>query len=413
MRGSGIRHIPGDTRTDPRARRKGRTVSVDIREAVERFRGHFGREPELAVRAPGRVNIIGEHTDYNHGFVLPMAIERETAILACRAEGLRLNAFAANLDRRTEVTLDRFERQPAEPWIDYVVGVASELSLLGKPLSGADLMIIGDVPIGCGLSSSASLEMAALCLFEALGGFTIDGPEAPRLGQRVENRFLGLNTGIMDQFISRMGRAEHALFLDCRSFEYRLTPVAFDNAVFVVANTGVARGLTASKYNERVAQCAEAVDALRASGRTGTHLRDYSLEDLDTARERMSETARRRARHVISENARTLDACQAMGAGDAAALGRLMDASDHSLRDDYEVTCPELDAMTAIARTLPGCYGSRMTGAGFGGCTVSLVQADRTDAFAEALLAQYGARTGLQGEVLVSAPAGGAGLLPL
>ncbi|MGI6459601.1 MAG: galactokinase [Candidatus Hydrogenedentales bacterium] len=174
----------------------------------------------------------------------------------------------------------------AEPWLDYIVGVARELALLERPLHGVEMMILGDVPVACGLSSSASLEMAApLPLLEQLGGFTLEGPEAPRLGQRVENDFLGLSTGIMDQFISRMGKVGHVLFLDCRSFEYELVPASFDSACFAVANTGVARGLTVSKYNERVAQCREAVEGMRRTlGKTGSHLRDFTREDLEAAR---------------------------------------------------------------------------------------------------------------------------------
>lgn len=384
-------------------------MSLPIHDIKQQFARRFGHAPDVVVRAPGRVNIIGEHTDYNQGFVLPMAIEHETVIAAKRRPGHRLYAFAANLDRYVETDLDHRARNADEPWIDYVVGVADELAVIDLPLAGAELLIAGDVPIACGLSSSASLEMAALCMFEALGGFRVEGAEAPRLGQRVENRFLGLSSGIMDQFISRMGRKGHALFLDCRSYVYELVPVAFASATFVIANTGVARGLTSSKYNERVAQCREAVEGMaKTLGRSGSHLRDFDLDDLTACRSALSDTVFRRARHVISENARTQAACAALRAGDAAMLGDLMNASDASLRDDYEVTCPELDAMTAIARGLPGCHGARMTGAGFGGCTISLVETRAAPAFRERLLADYRQRTGLRGETFLSAPADGA-----
>jgi len=387
-------------------------MGIDLDWARARFESHFGFAPEVAVRAPGRVNIIGEHTDYNHGFVLPMAIERETVILATPREDDVLDAYAANLERTVRARLQHWERNPDEPWIDYVVGVARELSLLGKPLCGADLMIAGDVPIAAGLSSSASLEMAALSLFEVLGGYTLEGAEAPRLGQRVENDFLGLSTGIMDQFISRMGKARHALFLDCRTFEHELVPVAFDNALFVIANTCVSRGLTASKYNERVAECREAVRVLSETlGKEGSHLRDFTLQDLAACEKDLSDVVFRRARHVISEDERTRTACQAMRTGDLSAVGALMNASDDSLRYDYEVSCEELAAMTEIARTTPGCIGARMTGAGFGGCTVNLVAADVVDAFCEHLLAEYEERTGIAGEIIVSAPADGAGVI--
>lgn len=376
---------------------------------LERFRNAFKSDAEVIVRAPGRVNIIGEHTDYNHGFVLPMALERVTAIAARRRGDRRLNAFAADLGAHAVAELDRRVRNPEAPWMDYLVGVADELAKLDLPLAGADLLISGDVPIGCGLSSSAALEMAALTLFEHLGGFQVEGAEGPRLGQRVENVFLGLSTGIMDQFISRMGRAGHALFLDCRSFAYDLIPITSDNAVFVVANTGVSRGLTASKYNERVAECREAVAALRkVTGKEGTHLRDFSLNELSVCRTALREVAYRRARHVITENARTEAACAAMRQGDLNRLGAFMTASDASLREDYEVTCSELDAMTRIARELPGCLGARMTGAGFGGCTINLVETAHAADFGARLLSAYENATSRKGDIIVSKPGDGA-----
>lgn len=385
-------------------------VSVDASLLKQGFIDVYGSAPAVIVRAPGRVNVIGEHTDYNHGFVLPMAIERETMIAARPRADRELHAYAANMKEKAVAHLDRCARDPKAPWLDYVVGVAGELKKLDLPVSGADIMISGDVPIGCGLSSSAALEMAALTCFEVLGGFKVEGADAPRLGQRVENEFLGLKTGIMDQFISRMGKAGHVLFLDCRSFVYELVPVAFPDSVFVVANTGVSRGLTASKYNERVQECADAVAALQArTGRPGTHLRDFTMAELEKCVSGIPDNVFRRARHIITENERTVAACEAMRAGDAARLGTLMSASDASLRDDYAVTCPELDTMTAIARGLPGCLGSRMTGAGFGGCTVSLVGRDAADAFCRELAGQYTAATGLSGEVLISCAAEGAG----
>jgi len=384
-------------------------MSINVQDAQARFAAHFGFQPEVIVRAPGRVNIIGEHTDYNEGFVMPMALERESVILARPRADRLLDGYAANLEREVRASLDLLERNPDEPWIDYIVGVAFELAKLDKPLTGADFMIIGDVPIACGLSSSASLEMAALTLFETLGGFEIPGPDGPRLGQRVENEFLGLSSGIMDQFISRMGKAGHALFLDCRSLDYELVPVAFPNATFVIANTGVSRGLTTSKYNERVSECTEAVETIkRVTGKSVSSLRDCDMADLRDCEGTISEHVLRRARHVITEDERTLVARTAMREGDVVRLGGLMDASDESLRDDYEVTCPELDAMTGIARSVEGCYGARMTGAGFGGCTVNLVAADRVAAFSDQLMEAYTAETGTTGDIIVSLPAAGA-----
>jgi len=389
-------------------------VSIEIITAKAEFENHFGFSPEIGARAPGRVNIIGEHTDYNHGFVLPMAIERETVILARPRADRIINAYAANMKRTAQANLDHRVRNAQESWIDYIVGVADQLAKLGKPFIGADIMIIGDVPLGSGLSSSAALEMAALVLFETLGGFTIEGEQAPKLGQRVENEFLGLSTGIMDQFISRMGKQGHALFLDCRSYEYELVPVALSGAKFVIANTCVSRGLTSSKYNERVAECAEAVRVMNSRlSNEGTHLRDFTMAELLACRQHMSDIVYRRAHHVISEDVRTRAACDAMRSGDATILGRLMTDSDHSLKDDYEVTCPELDAMTDAARSLPGCYGARMTGAGFGGCTIHLVADDALVDFQANLMDEYLRRTGIKGEIIVSVPAQGAGPVQL
>lgn len=387
-------------------------MSIDIEQVKNAFVQEFGGMPETVVRAPGRVNIIGEHTDYNHGFVLPMAIERETVIVARKRGDRELHAFAANLDRRAVASLDDRVRNAAEPWLDYLVGVADELAKLDRPLCGADLLIQGDVPLGCGLSSSAALEMAALRIFESLGEFEMGGAQAAQLGQRVENGFLGLSSGIMDQFISRCGKRDHALFLDCRSLAYELIPMAFPTAVFVIANTCCSRGLTASKYNERVAECREAMERMREHyGREATHLRDFELAELEALRSQIPDPAFIRARHVLSEDQRTLAACEAMRAGGAKKLGQLMNASDDSLRMYYEVTSPELDAMTAAARELPGCHGARMTGAGFGGCTINLVEESEVDRFAAALMKAYKQQTGLEGEVIISKPANGAEIL--
>ena len=377
------------------------------------FRTRFGSDPTIIVRAPGRVNIIGEHTDYNHGFVLPMALERQTLILARPRPDSQIHAYAANLRDEAQADLQAISRDPDHDWIDYLLGVADQLQAAGYSCDcGAELLIAGDIPVGCGLSSSAALEMAALALFEALGDFHLDGPESARLGQRVENQFLGLSSGIMDQFISRCGQQDHALFLDCRSHEYHLVPVSLPDATFVIANTACSRGLTASKYNERVAECNTAVAALMHQlGKTGTHLRDYRLEELETCAEAMSDVVFRRARHVITENDRTQAACQALEAGDAATLGRLMNASGDSLKADYEVTSPELDAMTEAARALPGCYGARMTGAGFGGCTINLVAYDEVTTFSIALLDAYRSATAIQGKIIISRPGEGASRL--
>jgi galactokinase len=246
-------------------------------------------------------------------------------------------------------------------------------------------------------------------LFEGLSGFTLEGAEAAQLGQRVENDFLGLSTGIMDQFISRLGQEDHALFLDCRSLDYELVPAALDAAQFVIANTGVQRGLTASKYNDRVRECAEALAGIQAHlGVKGTHLRDIDATQLAACEGMLSDVVYRRARHVITEDERTQAACQALRDKDLTQLGALMNASDASLIDDYAVSCTELKTMTTIARTLKGCHGSRMTGAGFGGCTVSLVDTAHVQEFCATLKRDYESACGLESEIICSSPAAGA-----
>lgn len=380
------------------------------------FARRFGGPPAWVVQAPGRVNIIGEHTDYNEGFVLPMAIERHTRLMVRPRADRCLNAYSVHFDQWAQADLDSPARSAVAPWMDYIVGVAHELAVAGHPLSGADVWVDGDIPLGAGLSSSASIEMAACLMFERLGGFSLAGPDAARLGRRVENEFLGLSSGIMDQFISRMAKRDHALFLDCRTLEHRQIPLRFRDMRFVIANTNTPHRLTSSKYNERVEECRAAVHVLnRVLGRQASHLRDFTAADVAQAREAVDPVLHRRARHVVSENERTIHACDAMEAGDAEELGRQMNASHESLRWDYEVTYDPassahdaLTMMVEIARAIPGCYGSRMTGGGFGGSTINLVAASQVPRFCEQLLARYRQRSGCEGAVIVSSAATGA-----
>jgi len=359
--------------------------------------------------APGRVNTIGDHTDYNDGFVLPMAIQRDTAVLARPRNDGALRLHASNLKRSLEIAAGQYRRNAQEPWADYIAGVAKELAALGEPLRGADMLVLGDVPIGCGLSSSASLEMAALGAFELLGGFELSGHEAARLGQRVENDFLGLSSGIMDQYIARLAEADHALLIDCHTLERTKVAAAFEDAVFVVIGTGISRGLTASKYNERVAECMQAGRLLgEFQGEQGDSLRLFDEDALEGAKSRLPEVLYRRARHVIHENVRAVEAAEALREGDPERLGSLMTTSHESLRADYEVSCPELDLQCSLAAREAGCYGSRMTGAGFGGCTIHLVRKDSAPVFTENVAAEYQAQTGHQPMTMVSRPAPGA-----
>lgn len=368
------------------------------------FRELFGRSPTHCVRAPGRVNLIGEHTDYNDGFVLPMAIGHDIWIAFAPKDDFQVRLWSVDFGQGCAFGLDAIARDPSAPWSDYVRGVAWALRAKGIALRGMDAVIHGTVPIGVGLSSSAALEVAVGLALLTAAGEDIPRAELALACQRAENAFVGNRCGIMDQFISALGRAGHALFLDCRTLEHVHVPLPVGHRV-VVANSMVRRALVDSAYNERRAQCEEAARALGVQA-----LRDADESALESVKGRMSEVAYRRARHVIAENARVLRAVDALRRGDAAMFGALMDESHTSLRDDYEVSCRELDLLVDAARRLPGCLGARMTGAGFGGCTVNLVRADALDAFIRALREAYCAATGLDAEMYICDAADGAGV---
>ena len=365
------------------------------------FREAFGREPALFVQAPGRVNLLGEHTDYNDGFVLPIAIGRAMRLALAPSGSARVRLFSLDFDQRSEFDLDRsIQRDPAAFWSDYVRGVAVMLLDAGESLAGYDAVLSGDVPIGAGLSSSAALEVAAARSFQAVNRLTLSGVELARVCQRAENEFVGVNCGIMDQFVSLLGQRDHALLIDCRSLDYRLVPLPPDVRV-VVLDSGVRRDLATSAYNERRAQCEEGVRLLQQRLPRVQALRDVTPADLERYAATLPPVVRRRCRHVVLENQRVLDGVAALERGDVSAFGAAMNASHVSLRDDYQVSCPELDALVEAAWEQPGCLGTRMTGAGFGGCTVNLVRADAVGAFVPAVQAAYQAQTGRVPSALV------------
>lgn len=383
-----------------------------INNIEEQFFHYFKTKPEVIVKAPGRVNIIGEHTDYNHGYVLPMALEQGTYIAGRKRKDSLLNFYTLNTNRQSIADISYPSRNPIEPWMDYIMGVAYELKKLGYQLFGVDGVIFGDVPMACGLSSSASLEMAVLKLFEALGDFCLDDVESAKLGQRVENEFLGLKSGIMDQFISRCGKERHALFLDCRTLNYELVPIDLPDHIFVIANTNCPRGLTGSKYNERVEECHTALQTLNSFyNKSATHLRDYTLDELLRVKHIMDSIPFKRAHHVITENNRVLLCKEALQNGDIQKVGELLNESDLSLQKDYEVTNKELEIMTDIARNTEGCKGARMTGAGFGGCTINLVESKYVEKFVSNLIEKYNKTTGRNGSSIISPPSDGAKII--
>ncbi|MGC8739025.1 MAG: galactokinase [Candidatus Hydrogenedens sp.] len=385
----------------------------DILQYLEKqFLHFFNTIPDVIVKAPGRVNIIGEHTDYNHGYVLPMALEQGTYIAGKKRHDSLLNFYALNTNRQSIADINYPSRNPIDPWMDYVMGVSYELKKLGLPLTGIDGVIFGDVPMACGLSSSASLEMAILKLFEAMGNFNLNDVESAKLGQRVENEFLGLKSGIMDQFISRCGKKGHALFLDCRTLKYELTPIDLLEYTFVIANTNCPRGLTGSKYNERVAECNDALDTLnKFYKKSATHLRDFTIEELLQTKNIMHPVSYKRAFHVLSENDRVLFCIEALKNGNISKVGDLLNESDLSLQKNYEVTNQELELMTEIARNIEGCKGARMTGAGFGGCTINLVETKHIENFVKLLIEKYNSLTGRNGSYIISPPSDGARIL--
>jgi len=376
--------------------------AADRFEAIaDAFRARFGRPPAGLAEAPGRVNLIGEHTDYNEGFVLPVAIDRTVAVAFAPREDGRVRAHSLDFDQENEFTLADIRRLESDSWANYLRGVALVLQQAGHRLCGLDLVVQGEVPIGAGLSSSAALEVATLGAFAAATGLALDDRDKALLAQRAENEFVGVACGVMDQMAAVFGRADHALRIDCRSLETEAVPLNLEahGLRIVVANTGVRRALTASAYNQRRQECSRAVDLLFVllRGRRPRSLRDITLRDLTINGRFLSEDLLRRARHVVSENARVLATVDALARGDLVEVGRLFHASHESLAHDYEVSSLELDLMVDLACSLEGVVGARMTGAGFGGCTVNLVRADALDSFGEQVIEAYRARTGLPG----------------
>ncbi|MEA3461020.1 MAG: galactokinase [Bacteroidota bacterium] len=376
---------------------------MNTEQLKETFLSLYGAGDETHLYfSPGRVNLIGEHTDYNGGYVFPCALTFGT-YLVVRKNNQRLVRFATtNFDHRGEIKLDEPFEKEGKSWFNYPVGVLNEFRKQAREIEGVDLLYSGDIPNSAGLSSSASIEMVTAFAMNEIFGFGKDRMELVKISQNAENQFVGVNCGIMDQFASGMGAADHALFLNCDTLDYERVPLKLEGMKIVIANTNKRRGLADSKYNERRAQCEAAVEALRG-GKKIKHLSDLSLDEFNELSHLIAdETERRRARHVISENMRTLGAIEALNKGDIASFGRLMNQSHDSLRDDYEVTGTELDTLVEEARKIAGTIGSRMTGAGFGGCTVSIVREDDVESFIRKVGSGYHERTGLKADFYVA-----------
>lgn len=364
----------------------------------ETFRRRFGAQPEVVVRAPGRVNLIGEHTDYNDGFVLPAAIDRYCWYAGRKRHDRGVHVWSADFDEESSFDVASISHDEAHRWSNYLRGVAKFLQEGSCELPGAELALGGDVPREAGLSSSAAVEVGAAAFWKKLAGFSMGGVELAKLARRAENEFVGVPCGIMDQFISALGRRDHALFLDCRDLSYRHVPLRAGIKI-VVCNSGVKRALAQSEYEIRTRQCREAVEGLRRAGLDVRSLRDATPAGVEAAREFLPGALLRRARHVVTENERVLKAVTALENDDLESFGTLMNESHASLRDDYEVSSPELDALVDLALAEQGVFGARMTGAGFGGCTVNLVRPDAADDFARAVSRGYEKAFGLKAEV--------------
>jgi galactokinase len=381
------------------------------RAVLDRFRETFGYDaPAPIAVAPGRVNLIGEHTDYNDGFVLPMAIERGVRMAFARRDDRRLRVHALDFSETVELALDDLEPRSVPGWAGYVAGTVWAVAATGLGVSGFDAAFGSDLPMGAGLSSSAALEMAAARALCAASGLAWEPKAMARVGQRAENEFVGVNCGIMDQFASAASEEGHALLLDCRSLETRSTAIP-GNAVVVIMDTGARRTLAGSAYNDRRASCEAAVAALKTIVPGIRALRDVDDALLARGRSLMDAKAYQRASHVVPENRRPVEMAAALEGGDLEGAGRLMNASHASLRDLYEVSSVELDLVTEIARAHPSCWGARMTGAGFGGCAVALVDAAHADAFVTEAHAAYKAKVDLPSAFFACRPAAGARLV--
>lgn len=374
---------------------------IDLAQIPAEFQQRFRAAPRL-FSAPGRVNLIGEHTDYNEGFVLPLAINRRTYVAGAKRADRVVRVLASDLGETVEFTLGP-ELKPvnAGRWSNYVRGVAACLEQAGHTLRGADLLIASDVPLGAGLSSSAALEAAIGYALLRLGEQSCNLLDLALILQRAEHEFAGTQCGIMDQYIACMGQTSQALLIDCRTLANEAVPLDLREARIVVCNSMVKHELAAGEYNTRRAECNEGVRRLAQHLPSIQSLRDVSVEEFDQVAAVLPDTIRRRCNHVITENERVTLAVEALKHGNFPFFGKLLYASHESLRHDYEVSCRELDLLVEIARQTPGVYGGRLTGGGFGGCTVNLVAAEQVPAFTESVRQTYAAATNLTPECYV------------
>jgi galactokinase len=378
---------------------------MTARETVlKTFQDHFDQAPTMLARAPGRVNLIGEHTDYNDGFVLPAAIDRAVYVAARPRADATVNLVSVDFEGQTTFTLNTLDNPDLPAWSKYPRGALWWLCQKGHILPGMDAVIGGDIPIAAGLSSSAAVEIVMLELGLALLNVSMTQQEKALAGVEVEHQFIGMPCGVMDQMASAMGVAQHALLIDCRSLETNPIPVP-DGVSIMIMDTGKRRGLVDSEYARRREQCETAAEMMGVAA-----LRDANSEMLEAAREKLGDVLYRRAKHIISENLRTQAVGMALRARSLITVGQALRDSHASLRDDYEVSCRELDVIADLANAQDGCYGARMTGAGFGGCAVAIVKNEAVEAFISAVGPAYTAQTGLTPHLYVCQAAAGSGV---
>lgn len=378
---------------------------VDLLKLRGAFAGLSPAEPRL-FSAPGRVNLIGEHTDYNEGFVLPMAANLRTFVAAGERTDGQVMVHSADLNETASFSLNEKvsgSHTGSNGWISYIQGVTHFLCAAGLNCEGANLAIVSDVPIGAGLSSSAALEVAVGFALAEMTELKISRLELARVAQEAEHVFVGTNSGLMDQLTAALAEENHAMLIDCRSFQVTQIPMSLPGTTVAICDTRVKHELVNSAYNERRTECESAVNLLRHKRPIIRALRDLAPDDFDLI-ENLPEPERRRARHVITENQRTLAAAQSLAAGDSHALGQLMTASHKSLRDDFEVSCTELDLMYELALGIEGVSGARMMGGGFGGCTINLVASEKLAEFRDIMITRYQQATGLTPSIHVVQP---------
>ncbi len=387
-----------------------------IDQLATTYREKFGQAPAHIARAPGRVNLLGEHVDYNDGFVLPAAIDRATHVAFSPTDAPHSTLWAVDLDQQASFSLETLasktqsDSSPMPEWALYPAGVMKMLHEENLIVPNMTALFSSNVPQGSGLSSSASIEMAFMIAWQTLGGWNLPAMQRALLGQKAENQYVGVNCGIMDQFASACGVENKLLLLDCRSLEWKTVPLP-ENVSIIIADTTVRRKLTSGEYNKRRSACEEAVRLLQQDLPDIKSLRDVSVEEFNRLANKLPEKIEKRARHVVEEIGRSNQAEALLEAGDIESFGKLMNECHVSLRDLYEVSCPELNVMVNIAQSLEGCHGARLTGAGFGGCTVNLVTNEKAESFAQTLAEGYEAETGLHPEIYISHASNGAGLI--